>query len=266
MNGEICWGDLLARPAAGHHIVQLYRSEEFLAEAVGVFAEGGLTCGEAVVLAATRPHATTFRRRLIAQGFDVSRHEARGQLTFLDAQDAADQLERDGLPDDETFEELGRTLVERVRARYPRMRWWSEVTGLLCARGRTHTGLRLEEMFDGLLQRLGFAAFCSLPMDNFSGDTHGEPLQGLCRVHSHLIPVEDYGRLDCAVGRALDELLGPAQVAMVRTLSTAQPPRSAMPESEEILLWMQRNLPATAEAVLQRAREYYDRPSASVIF
>jgi hypothetical protein len=45
-------------------------------------------------------------------------------------------------------------------------------------------------------------------MDNFNGDVHTRMLPRLGTNHSHLIPVEDYGRLERAVADALRDTVG----------------------------------------------------------
>ena len=55
------WKDLLVEPLARDHVVQLYRDEQFLVEAVTLFTGIALGKGEAVVLVAIglggEPHA-----------------------------------------------------------------------------------------------------------------------------------------------------------------------------------------------------------------
>jgi hypothetical protein len=76
--------------------------------------------------------------------------------------------------------------------------------------------------------------------------------------HSHLIPVEDYARLEHAVADALRETVGPdeARVLDNELLSRYRPPFN-MPRSQALLLALRQFLPTVADPVLQRSRELY---------
>jgi hypothetical protein len=76
--------------------------------------------------------------------------------------------------------------------------------------------------------------------------------------HSHLIPVEDYARLEHAVANALRETVGPdeARVLESKLLSKYQRPFN-MPRAQALLLALREVLPAVAEPVLQRSRDLY---------
>jgi hypothetical protein len=76
--------------------------------------------------------------------------------------------------------------------------------------------------------------------------------------HSHLIPVEDYGRLETAVAEALRETVGPDEAVVLRDrlLSHYEAP-FRMPPAQALLLALRQTLPTVAEAVLQRSRNLY---------
>jgi len=62
------WKDLLVEPLAREHVVQLYRDERNLVEAVALFTGIALGKGEAVVLVATPTHVQAIEHRLEATG------------------------------------------------------------------------------------------------------------------------------------------------------------------------------------------------------
>jgi hypothetical protein len=76
--------------------------------------------------------------------------------------------------------------------------------------------------------------------------------------HSHLIPVEDYSRLERAVAGALRETVGTneARVLEGRLLSEYQQPFT-MPRAQALLLALRQVVPTVADPVLQRSRELY---------
>src|SRR5262249_60094662 len=102
------------------------------------------------------------------------------------------------------------------------------------------------------------AIFCSFLMDNFNGDVHAHMLPRLGTNHSHLIPVEDYARLERAVANALRETVGAdeARVLESRLLSQYRPPFN-MPRAHAVRLALRQILPPVADPVLQRSRNLY---------
>jgi hypothetical protein len=95
-------------------------------------------------------------------------------------------------------------------------------------------------------------------MDNFNGEVHSRMLPRLGQNHSHLIPVEDYARLERAVSEALRETVGAdeARVLEGQLLSHAPSPFQ-MPRSQALLLALRDTLPLVADSVLTRSRNLY---------
>src|SRR4029077_13475141 len=142
--------------------------------------------------------------------------------------------------------------------RYPRVRWWGEMVNVLWERGDVAARMNLEDLFDQLGRENDVALFCSFLMDNFNGEVHTHMLPRLGTNHSHLIPVEDYARLESAVADALRETVGPdeARVLESRLLSDYRP-RFDMPRAQALLLALRQILPTVADPVLKRTSERY---------
>src|SRR5437762_6185538 len=79
------WQTVVERPAAGDHVVQMYRDPDLLVEVVARYCRQGLATGEAVIVIATREHRASFARRLTALGTDVPACTRRSQFVDLDA-------------------------------------------------------------------------------------------------------------------------------------------------------------------------------------
>jgi hypothetical protein len=118
--------------------------------------------------------------------------------------------------------------------------------------------MSLEDLFDQLAHEHDIAIFCSFLMDNFDGHVHAHMLPRLGENHSHLIPVEDYARLERAVADALRETVGgdEARVLESRLLSQYRAPFS-MPRAQALLLALRQVVPTVADPVLQRSRNLY---------
>ena len=218
-----------------------------------------------MILVPTLSHWNAFRPRLEAEGVDVEAARERGQLTVVDADEFLPHFMRDGMPDSPVFLGLAADVIGQARAggRYPRVRWWGEMVNVLWERGDVAASMNLEDLFDQLGGEQDVALFCSFLMDNFDGEVHTRMLPRLGTNHSHLIPVEDYARLERAVADALRETVGPdeARVLEGRLLSDYQPPFN-MPRAQTLLLALRQVLPAVADPVLQRCRRLYSASRA----
>jgi hypothetical protein len=254
------WCGLLAGAAPRDHIVQLYQDQQFLNRAVCRFAAAAIANGEGVILVPTAEHWTAFCPRLEAEGVDISAAQARGQLTVVDADELLPTFMRSAMPDAPVFLGLAGETVARARGagRYPRVRWWGEMVNILWERGDVAASMNLEDLFDQLADEQEIAIFCSFVMDNFNGEVQSRLLPRLGENHSHLIPVEDYVRLERAVAAALRETVGvdEAQVLEGR-LMQSNVAQFHMPRPQALLLSLRQILPAVADAVLSKSRDFY---------
>jgi DcmR-like sensory protein len=259
------WSHLVEDPGPRDHIVQLYQDRNFLNRAVSRFAGAGLANGEGVILVSTLPHWNGFYSGLEAEGVNVEAARRRGQLTVVDADECLDRFMRDAMPDPAIFPGVFGDVVSEARARGSsrRIRVWGEMVNVLWERGDVTASMNLEDQFDQLGKKVDIAIFCSFLMDNFNGDVHERMLPRLGTNHSHLIPVEDYPRLERAVADALQETVGPdeARVVESRLLSHYRPPFE-MPRAQALLLALRQFLPTVADPVLRRSRELYTSTGA----
>jgi len=254
------WLGLLAEAAPRDHIVQLYQDQQFLNRAVCRFAAAALENGEGVILVPTRAHWNAFRPRLEAEGVDVDAAQSRGQLTVVDADELLPCFMRDAMPDAPVFLGLAADVITRARAggRYPTVRWWGEMVNILWERGDVAASMNLEDLFDQLADKHEVAILCSFLMDNFTGEVHSRILPRLGENHSHLIPVEDYARLESAVADALRETVGSDEARVLEgQLFLRNPAPFHMPRPQALLLALRQSLPVVADAVLQRSRTLY---------
>jgi len=254
------WEPLLTEAASPDHMVQLYQDERFLSRAVCRFAASAIQNGEGIILVPTAAHWDAIRPRLEAEGVDVKAAQARQQLTVVDADDLLPNFMREGMPDGPLFLGLAADVVAKARtdAPAPKVRWWGEMVNVLWERGDVSASMRLEDLFDQLAHENDLAIFCSFLMNNFDGDVHARMLPRLGQNHSHLIPVEDYARLERAVTNALRETVGVTEAAVLEgRLRERFQGRLNMPRSQAMLLALREVLPQVADAVLERSGRLY---------
>jgi hypothetical protein len=259
-NNTSHWNHILSHAAPREHVVQLYQDQGFLNRAVCRFAGAALANGEGLILVPTVEHWNAFRPRLEAEGVDVKGAQDSGQLTVVDADELLPRFMQKALPDGPMFLGLAGEIIARTRGagRFPKVRWWGEMVNILWERGDAAASMNLEDLFDHVAHEQNIAIFCSFLMDNFNGEIHTHMLPRLGENHSHLIPVEDYERLERAVADALRETVGPdeARVLETKLLSKYEPPFN-MPRAQALLLALHQVLPTVAEPVLQRSRNLY---------
>jgi len=260
IGGHESWDQLLEHAEAHDHIVQLYQDQGFLNRAVCRFAAATIANGEALILVPTREHWNAFRPRLEAEGVDVDNAQRSGQLTIVDSDELLPRFMRKGMPDGPLFLGLAADVITKSRAhdRYPKVRWWGEMVNVLWERGDVAASMNLEDLFDNLAHEQNIAIFCSFLMDNFDGDVHARMLPRLGENHSHLIPVEDYARLERAVGAALRETVGSDEARVLEGRLLASYSREfKMPRSQALLLALGQTLPEIARTVRERSRDLY---------
>lgn len=250
------WHELLAEPGRGAHMVQIYDNDEFLVRAVGHFAAEGFRSGEVVALTGTAEHVRAIRGALAALDIDTEAAEKREQLVVTDAEDAANAILKDGLPDADLFAGLTTPIIEKAQSdpRYSGIRWWGEISNVFYRRGDTAAVLLDEEAGDAAVRRHGIALLCTLQYDRFD-PTDYETLQGVCCRHTHVIPADNYASYRLAVNRAIEEVLGRIEGALLRSLLSWAGPGADVSSPQALLFWVRETLPQHFERVLSRARE-----------
>ncbi len=259
------WEKLLERPHPGGHFVQLYEADQAaLTRNIGIYIWEGLRRGEGVLLIATPEHLELFSRELDRLGGDAQLLRQSGQLICLDAEDTLSGFMVGGQPDWRLFEEAVSSAMRRVRPLHPDagLRAYGEMVGVLWKARRFAAAIRLEQLWNKLLERSSFSLYCAYAIDIFgSDDVFGSELAGLEDIlcaHSHLVPAQSDSTLETAIHMAMDELLGSGADALrIRIKANYRPSWPVMPDAEATLLWLRKNLPERAEDIVKRARHYY---------
>jgi hypothetical protein len=261
MKPPATWDAALTAPAAGDHIAQLYTDPEFLARAASRFAGDGLRRDEGVVLIATPAHREAIARRLERDGFAVDRLQRSGQLTVIDAAETLSAFLVDGTPDAARFRAVVGGVIDAANAAgYGTVRGFGEMVDVLRHASIPAT-LRLEALWGELLATRKLSVLCGYSLDNFDRRVHRGVLQRVSALHSHLIPVEDYARLEDAVERAFADVFGDGGDApgLRRLCLTTFARPAAMPDAQALLLAARDLAPTTADLLVDRVRHHYCR-------
>ncbi|HWM45122.1 MAG TPA: hypothetical protein VNP36_22005, partial [Burkholderiales bacterium] len=125
---------------------------------------------------------------------------------------------------------------------------------LLWAEGRREAAAALERFWNELARKQPFSLLCACPLDSLDGRAYEGALQGVCALHTHLVPASDCNAFNDAVNSAIREVLEPQLVGMLHSLSAQHRPVTQMPMGQAVIFWLRQNMPRTAEKVLARAR------------
>lgn len=239
------------------HFVQLYRDDGDLARNVGRFLKEGADRGDCMIVVSTPDHRERFTRELREARVDVEDLRRTGRLLCLDAASTLASLLVDGMPNPARFETL---ITRRIRewralARNGGVRAYGEMVDLLWKAGKPDAALRLEELWNRVLEDDPIGLYCSYAIDLL--DDHGEPLRRMLCSHSQLLPVPVADELGRALDRAMGEVLGPGKTEALLPLIRANHfPRVRVSEPEAAVLWLRLNLPRYANEILSRVRGY----------
>jgi hypothetical protein len=263
------WDKVLQCPHRGDHFVQLYQAEEAtLNRSLGQYLWEGLRRGEGVLLIGTAEHRQTFLRGLESLGAEISSLLASRQLVLWDAQETLAEFMVAGQPDWPLFEKTIRAALRQVRPHEGKdeLRAYGEMVGILWRARQFAAAIRLEQLWNRLLEQLPLSLYCAYAIDVFSDEFAVSNLDGLLCTHTHLVPAQPDGILETALDRSIDEILGPgAERLRVLMRSTSRYSWAVMPRAESILLWLRKNLPERAGAIVERAREHYRSLAAAAI-
>jgi hypothetical protein len=254
MSRENNWQELLTQPKLGDHLVQVYQDFSFLCDTVGEYLAASLSRGEAGIVIAVAEHHAGFERALLAKGVDVERAKREGQLRILDGHETLASFTVDGKPEWQAFHRVVGGAIAELRLQYPVVRAYGEMVDVLWQRGERDAAILLEGYWNELARLQTFSLLCAYYMDNLDPATYRGALQCICDAHTHLIPARDYEHFDRAVHEASRQVLDEPRANMMLALAANERPRIEMPLGQAALLWLQENMPRTAEKVLSTLR------------
>lgn len=169
------------------HYVQVYEDDASYLLSLEAFAATGLAADDAVVVIATEGHLAELGARLAARGVDVELAMREDRLIFAPARRTLDDLLKDDFPDEDRFTYVIGDLLARARRSGRNVRAFGEMVALLWQEGNAAATVRLEFLWNRLLQTERFPLFCAYPRSAFakSGPTC---MDELCAMHTAVVP------------------------------------------------------------------------------
>lgn len=251
--------EILSKADQGQHIVQIYRSENYLAEAVGLYIRQAMAKKEAVVIIATPQHQELFKKRLSSQ--DIESYKARGLFHFFDADGTLSKFMQNGMPQWALFNETIGEILNAIRRTYPSVKVsaYGEMVNILWHKGNIEGAIALEEYWNDLAKIHKFSLFCAYYLDGAASEMEAHKLKKICDTHSHFIPSEANPYMEQAMGRAIQHALGNKSLVLrmlIEMLEKKEKSSASIPDHLATLIWLEENMPQTAAEVKALALEY----------
>ncbi|WP_175922859.1 hybrid sensor histidine kinase/response regulator [Burkholderia latens] len=175
---------LESAPLRADHFVQFYESGEQLVSEVAAFAADALCAGGSAIVIARPDRLAAVHDRLGTSIDDA----ARARIFMSSAQTLLDSFMDRDLPDPARFHRSIGTIVETaVRAGRP-VHAFGEMVALLCAQNRYAGALRLEALWNELIERYRFSLYCGYPHDAFPSAEQSEMFRHVCALHRRILP------------------------------------------------------------------------------
>ncbi|RQZ69109.1 ATP-binding protein [Burkholderia sp. Bp9004] len=169
------------------HFVQFYESDAQLVSEVALFAADALRAGGSAIVIARPDCLAAVHERLRTLGAPIG-HAARERIFMSSAQTLLDSFMDGDLPDPTRFRRSIGTIVEAaVRAGRP-VHVFGEMVALLCAQERYAGALRLEALWNELIEQHRFSLYCGYPGDVFPSAEQSETFRHVCALHRRILP------------------------------------------------------------------------------
>ena len=172
------------REASHRHLVRLYEADAALLDELQESIPAALLAGDVQVLVATPEHRGAIEQVLIRRGFDLVDLAVCDRYVALDARATLLDL-RIGEPgDEERFDAIIGGLIRRVTRSGRTVHAFGEMVALLLADGDPDGAIRLERLWNGLLEEPTFDLLCAYPLDAFKDDRLSVAFRDICFAHA----------------------------------------------------------------------------------
>ncbi len=175
------------------HRVQFYDSSAFLVKTVGAFIEHAQRAGDGVIIIATQDHLNALQT-ILGAAPNAARCDSRDHRVFLDARDTLATFMVDGQPDEQRFIDVVGGLARQVSDNGSRpVSAFGEMVALLYTEGHAQAAIRLEQLWQNLIDRHQINLLCAYPLAAFPDEAHSAAFQCICAAHAQVNPIERLG-------------------------------------------------------------------------
>jgi len=247
---------LLVEAPAGRHFAQFHRDATTLTDAAFVFLESGLRHGKSLLIVAPPQRVEQLFDRLSTGKLHPQSLMDSGQLAVMDSTPIIEQLVPDGGTQWARFRGMLAPVLARLAPRGRGTRIYGEITNALWQAGETDAAIRLEDLWNALAAAHSFSLFCGYTIDTQCEHAYAAPLEELGRTHSDILGTHEDEQFGAALDRASRDLFGISLTRMAG--ATTHDATRRFPSGQRTMLWVKRNLPASAGQLVARARVYFN--------
>ena len=184
---ESTYGKFLKATRVCDHRVQFYERDDELVDALETFVTKGLVTGEASVVIATPEHRQALRDRLAAAGINIDTAINDRRYAELDAAETLGKFLYDEWPDPVMFEQVIREVLISVRGSGRNVRAFGEMVALLWESDHHDAAVRLEHLWNNLINAEDISLFCAYPSDSFDLNDPKNLLADICAAHTTVV-------------------------------------------------------------------------------
>jgi len=183
-------GTTVTRDVGHQHFARFYIHEETLLDSVASYVIQHLRDGAAAVVLATEPHLRALERRWTTLQFDASAAAAEGTLLLLDAAQTLQRFMVKDAPDRERFMASVGQIVADGCMRNGRVAVFGEMVDVLCADGKPAAAVKLESLFNELMERHPATLFCAYALADCAAAASDAEFEAICALHTNIVPGE----------------------------------------------------------------------------
>jgi hypothetical protein len=176
------WRDM----GTADHACQVYGDEGELLDTLSGFIGGGLWAGESAVVIATDARLAQLETQLRQTGLDLAHFRGDDRYIALSAELAMAKFIDGGWPDEERFFQVLTPVVERSRGEGRVVRAFGEMVSLLWSRGHYAGAVRLEHLWNKLIEKARMRLVCAYSRAHFAKGSL-ESRRAVQNAHSNLI-------------------------------------------------------------------------------
>ena len=235
------------------HFARVVVDDGELATAAADHVAEGWPRREPAVLVVTPAHERLILDELRARRVPTDR------IVVADARKTLDSILENGHLSARRFESVIGSILDETRRRFGRKppRVFGEMVDLLVRDGRVEAAAELEELWGSLGARRAFSLLCTYHLDIFDPDVQARVMPHMCRTHTKVAAAADEHALSRAVESAVEDVLGPADAALVRAVTETDSLGGRVGTGQLALMWVARAMPFRAPQVLAAARKRY---------
>jgi hypothetical protein len=164
--------------------MQLFDSDESLAEAIAEFCSEGVLRNETTLAVVREERWYSIAQRLSAKGVAVDDALWRGLLTVRSAERMLKGIIRAGRPHLPLMTTSLGPLISRLEAFGRPLRIYGEMVDILASRGEHAAALELEELWNVIDEQKKYRIFCSYSAANFADPQTRDDLRRICAAHT----------------------------------------------------------------------------------